>query len=124
MLDASSRYYALAASPLVHVTPGGRQVPYIPRRLLPRAAADEPSRDVTPAPGERFDQMAARVLGSPELFWRLCDANDIVNPFVHGGLVDRPLAMPSSHIGIQGQQSPDSVRSARAAALVLRAGRT
>jgi len=30
--------------------------------------------------GDRLDNIAARHLGDPEQFWRLCDANDAMQP--------------------------------------------
>ena len=30
--------------------------------------------------GERVDHLAAKYLGDPGLFWRLCDANGVINP--------------------------------------------
>ena len=30
--------------------------------------------------GDRLDNIAARYLGDPELFWRLCDANVALRP--------------------------------------------
>ncbi len=37
--------------------------------------------------GERLDQIAARTLGNAEHFWRICDANNAMNPF---DLTDEP----------------------------------
>jgi hypothetical protein len=31
--------------------------------------------------GERLDLIAARFFGDPEHFWRICDANNAMNPF-------------------------------------------
>jgi hypothetical protein len=30
--------------------------------------------------GDRLDTISARVVGDPEQFWRICDANDIMHP--------------------------------------------
>jgi hypothetical protein len=30
--------------------------------------------------GDRLDNLAARYVGDPEQFWRICDANDIMRP--------------------------------------------
>jgi hypothetical protein len=37
--------------------------------------------------GQRIDSIAAATLGAPGLFWRICDANDALNPF---DLMTRP----------------------------------
>ena len=30
--------------------------------------------------GERLDNITAEYLGDPELFWRVCDANNVIAP--------------------------------------------
>jgi hypothetical protein len=30
--------------------------------------------------GDRLDNLAARYVGDPEQFWRICDANDVLRP--------------------------------------------
>jgi nucleoid-associated protein YgaU len=36
--------------------------------------------EVTVNQGDRLDLIAARALGDPELFWRICDANNAMDP--------------------------------------------
>jgi hypothetical protein len=36
--------------------------------------------EVTVIQGDRLDLITARTLGDPEQFWRVCDANDAMNP--------------------------------------------
>lgn len=79
--DQRSRYAALANAPLVHVDERGREIPYVPRRILPRGDSMPTLAELAVGPGERLDLVAARGLGDPELFWRICDANDAMNPF-------------------------------------------
>ena len=35
--------------------------------------------------GERLDSIAARHFGDPELFWRICDANEAMDPAALAG---------------------------------------
>lgn len=78
MFDPSSRYAALPAA--AHTMPDGRTVTYVTRRLLPDAASLPVLARAAPGPGERLDLFAARTLGNPLLFWRICDANDASDP--------------------------------------------
>ena len=58
--------------------PDGRIVSYVRRRFLPPALPL--LAEITVAPGERIDLIANRTLGDPLAFWRLCDANDVIDP--------------------------------------------
>jgi hypothetical protein len=73
-----SRYHGSA----VRTRPGpdGAPVAYLARRFCP-----DPARFATLSihrvgAGERLDQIAARLIGDPEQFWALCDANGAVWP--------------------------------------------
>jgi hypothetical protein len=97
--DPRSRYYELAAQPAVHVDERGRHLPYVRRRLLPRGRRLPLLAEVPVAPGDRLDLVAARALGDPQLGWRICDANDAMNPFdliaERGGVLRVPLPVKS-----------------------------
>lgn len=74
----NSRYHGSA----VRTRPGpdGAPVAYLVRRFCP-----DPARFATlalhrVAAGERLDQIAARLVGDPEQFWALCDANCAIWP--------------------------------------------
>jgi hypothetical protein len=78
VFEPTSRYYAI---PTAHWTsPDGRVVPYKRRRFLPPGESLPPLVEAAVAPGDRLDLIAARTLGDPEQFWRVCDANDAMNP--------------------------------------------
>jgi len=69
----NSRYAATEQAELVQ--PDGTRIVYLRRRVVP-----DPSRFVTLqeyriVEGDHVDRMAAAVLGDPEQFWRLPDAN-------------------------------------------------
>ncbi len=78
MFDPASRYHPLAT--VTRTEPDGRVLTYKRRRFLPRGRAMPVLTEVVTTEGERLDQIAARTLGDPEQYWRICDANDAMNP--------------------------------------------
>lgn len=85
MFEQTSRYNNLETATLT--TPDGRKVNYKRRRFLPRGEAMPLLVEVTVTQGDRLDLITARVLGDPEQFWRVCDANNAMNP---ADLTDEP----------------------------------
>lgn len=79
MFDHTSRYYLLANR--IHGTAGERQTAYKERRFLPQGETLPLLAEVTVAQSDRLDLVAARTLGQPELFWRVADANNAMDPF-------------------------------------------
>jgi hypothetical protein len=75
---ANSRYSGVATTTLT--LPGGRAVVYLRRRFVPQASAFATLSRYVVAQGDRLDNIAADQLGDPELFWRLCDANNALRP--------------------------------------------
>jgi hypothetical protein len=78
MISQTSRYYTTGV--VVMVTPGGDEIRYLRRRFLPDPGQDRIIVFHTVTEGERPDIIAARYLGDPEMFWRLCDANGTDRP--------------------------------------------
>jgi hypothetical protein len=78
MFDHMSRYYALATATLT--TADGNVVTYVSRRFLPQGASLPLLFEVAVAPGDRIDLLSNRVYGDPLVFWRICDANDAMDP--------------------------------------------
>lgn len=78
MFDISSRYYNLETATIA--TKDGRTVAYKRRRFLPQGESLPLLVDVTVAQGDRLDLIAARTLGDSLHFWRICDANDVMDP--------------------------------------------
>ncbi|MCR0982755.1 hypothetical protein [Roseomonas populi] len=91
MFDPASRYAALPTA--VHTMPDGRAVTYALRRILPDPASLPLLARVNPAEGERLDILAARTLGDPLLYWRICDANAAMDPAALP-VAGQPLAIP------------------------------
>lgn len=79
MFDNKSRYAEL--DDRSYIDGNGRAVLYKSRRLLSRAEDRPVLTEVTVFPSDRPDLVAARTIGRPELFWRVCDANGVMNPF-------------------------------------------
>lgn len=74
----NSRYHGLPAVEVV--TSSGRTVVCVARRWVPAPErfAEIDRHVVTET--DRPDNLAARYLGDPEQFWRLCDANRALRP--------------------------------------------
>ncbi len=79
MFEYTSRYYALETATLT--TPDGRAIAYKRRRFLPQGEAMPLLGEVTVAQHDRLDRITGQALGDPEHFWRVCDANNAMNPF-------------------------------------------
>jgi len=78
MFDATSRYYAIEDA--VFTLPDGREVAYKRRRFVPRPADHQVIATEVVQGADRLDLIAARTLGDPEQFWRVCDANAALDP--------------------------------------------
>jgi nucleoid-associated protein YgaU len=78
MVSTTSRYAGLGTS--TWTGPDGRVYPYIPRRFLPDPASAVAIGVYDVTRGDRLDNITAAYLGDPELFWRLCDANNAMAP--------------------------------------------
>lgn len=74
----NSRYYQTETHQ--HTTPDGRVIAYLDQRFLPSADNFTVLEEHTVMQGERLDNVAAQYLGDPEQFWRICDANNAMNP--------------------------------------------
>ena len=78
LFPPTSRYHGIETATLVAA--GGTTVIYIRRRFLP--APDDLSllQEHVVSDGDRIDNIAARHLGDPQQFWRICDANLAMHP--------------------------------------------
>jgi hypothetical protein len=84
-LSPLSRYAGLPTATLELAD--GTTVTYLRRRFVPSPERHALLQWHEVRDGERIDQIAARYLGDPEQFWRLCDANRALRP---EELVERP----------------------------------
>ena len=74
----TSRYFGLEIARLN--TPDGRVVAYVRRRFIPQPESFQLLQEHIVREGERLDLIAAAFLGDPEQFWRICDANNAMEP--------------------------------------------
>jgi hypothetical protein len=98
----TSRY---ASVPTAQRTgPDGRTVVYLRRRFIPPESRFELLQEHPVAQGDRLDALAAKYLGDPEQFWRLCDANGAMRPDALTETVGRKLRITLPE-GVRGPRS-------------------
>jgi nucleoid-associated protein YgaU len=88
----TSRYFAVPA--VKYAVPNGPEVAYLQRRFLPPAGWSTVVAAHTVTEGDRLDNITARYLGDPEQFWRLCDANNALDPYDLTAEIGRRLKIP------------------------------
>jgi len=85
MFDSTSRYARL---PLITINRAdGTPVAYVSRRFLPVGSTLPLLAEIQVNSSDRPDVLAFRTLGDPTVFWRIADANDVMDP---DELVDEP----------------------------------
>jgi len=98
MFDPTSRYAVLAIKTLRASGSDGqpRDIRYVGRRLVPPVAEGITMVEHAVARGDRFDTIAAKYLGDPTQFWRVCDTNEVLDPNELTEQVDQRvrIAMP------------------------------
>jgi len=92
MFDETSRYADLPTAETL--LPDGRRVRYASRRFLPPGESLPVLSEIATTDADRLDLLAARTLDDPELYWRICDANDAMNPATLLDTPDRRLRVP------------------------------
>jgi hypothetical protein len=102
LFAANSRYQGVETA--TFTAADGSVVSYVRRRFVPPPGQLATLQQYTVVQGDRLDVIAARYLGDPELFWRVCDANGAMRP---GDLTATPgrvlnIALPA---GIPGGPS-------------------
>ncbi len=78
MFEPTSRYFDLETA--VYTLLDGREVRYVRRRFLPAPDPGAAFAEHTVTEGERLDNITARYIGDPELFWQLADINNAMQP--------------------------------------------
>src|SRR5215475_11579593 len=75
-----SRYYGF--STLTYTTPGGQQITYLARRIVPQRGSPNFATIATHTvhKGDRLALIAAKYLCDPLIFWLFCDANGAIEP--------------------------------------------
>jgi hypothetical protein len=85
----NSRYHGVAIA--LAPGPDGRTVVYLRRRFAPPPERLVALQEHTVVQGDRLDNLAARYVGDPEQFWRLCDANAAMRPQELTETIGRPI---------------------------------
>jgi hypothetical protein len=82
VFDKTSRYAQLETTTLTVTDADGteREVRYVRRRFLPEADRLTTLVEHTVTEGDRLDNVAAKYLGDPVLFWNVADANNAMRP--------------------------------------------
>jgi hypothetical protein len=87
--------YAGAGTTVYSRTPGPGEepvpVPCLRRRLVPAPERHASLYDYAVVQGDRRDLVAATHLGDPELWWRVADANGVIDPLTMTVPVGRRL---------------------------------
>lgn len=78
LFTSTSRYYGIDTETLTRAD--GTTIIYIKRRFLPSVDSFQLLQLHSVVQGDRLDNIAAQLLGDPELFWRIADANGAMRP--------------------------------------------
>ena len=74
----TSRYHQAEIG--LHTMPDGTEIRYTKRRLLPPLSAAGATVPHVVSSGERPDTLGQRYLGDPGQWWRIADANPVLDP--------------------------------------------
>lgn len=74
----NSRYHGAGTAKLATVD--GGTIVFLKRRFVPAPEEFVLIQEHSIVQGDRLDNLAAKYLGDPEQFWRLCDANGAIRP--------------------------------------------
>lgn len=82
MFDTNSRYYKIQDADITFRDEEGREhrLVYKRRRFIPPIEDSSTILEHTVLQGERLDNITARYMGDPTLFWKICDVNLILKP--------------------------------------------
>jgi hypothetical protein len=82
MFDPTSRYYDIEVATLETTARDDlpREIRYARRRFIPPSDGATTLVEHTVTQEERLDNITARYLGDPTQFWRICDANTVLDP--------------------------------------------
>jgi hypothetical protein len=81
MLSPGSRYLQIEVASLTVTRDGvAVEIPFLRRRFIPPTTGQVTFVLHTVKQGDRLDNITARYLADPTLFWRICDANTVLRP--------------------------------------------
>jgi len=90
--NPSSRYYGSAVQ--YYTQPDGVQVAYLQRRIIPQPEIYTSLQNYVVVEGTRLDNLVAKQLGDPLLFWMIADANGAADPDELTSQVGRTIQVP------------------------------
>ena len=82
MFDPTSRYAQCDIATYEDTEPDGttREISYARRRFIPPAEEMTVIVEHTFVQGDRLDNITAQYLGDATQYWRICDANEVMEP--------------------------------------------
>jgi hypothetical protein len=89
LFPPNSRYAGIDTGTLKTVD--GKTIVYVRRRFVPPPERFALLQEYTVVQGDRLDNLAAKFVGDPELFWQICDANAAMQPEELTEIVGRTL---------------------------------
>jgi hypothetical protein len=90
---AQSRYNGVPLGVLQR-RPGDPPIPYVRRRFIPAPATLGVATVHVVSAQDRPDLLGATYLGDPLLYWRIADANAVVDPNELTDILGRRIAIP------------------------------
>jgi hypothetical protein len=78
MFPVTSRYFGIEVAQ-IEIVPD-HPITYLRRRFIPDNSNVVPLTEHVILQGERLDNITAKYLGDPELFWMLVDASNALRP--------------------------------------------
>ncbi len=115
MFEPTSRYYNIDTA--IYKDEDWHHFAYKRRRFLPQGQTLPVLAEVAVQDADRLDLIAARMLGDPEQYWRVCDANNAMNPFdllaepiirVPIPQFEDPQVNPLGETGVYGAEEADA----------------
>ncbi|GAA2634745.1 LysM domain-containing protein [Paractinoplanes durhamensis] len=95
---STSRY--AGAEIAVHTMPDGTEVRYAKHRLLPALPGEDDTVPHVVTVGERPDHLGQRYFGAADQWWRIADANAVLDPRELTGEPGRRIDIPRGGFGL------------------------
>lgn len=90
--NPNSRYYGVAVEQTT--LPDGTMVSYLSRRIIPQPNLYMQTQNYSIVEGDRLDNLAAKYVGDPSLYWMIADANAAQDPDALTNTPGKTIAMP------------------------------
>ena len=74
----NSRYHGIETDTLTGAD--GQEIPYLRRRFIPQPESLALLRTYAVQENDRLDNVTTRMIGDPEMFWRICDGSRAMRP--------------------------------------------